>query len=311
MDHRSWTGHHGHAVTISTSNSTPPGDLFGRSRAHVDQALPQREAVACPLCQREPRLFAVDFQGLHLARCQSCGLELQSPRPVFEQLASAVYGSRYHRADETVVDPIRRWQVERQMSWLERFVPAGRRRLLDVGCGAGAFIRFATERGWVVDGTDVVVTDGARATGARLWEGQLPVIEFGVCRFDVVRFNHVLEHTQDPLAELRRARSLLTTNGLLHVGVPNVAGFSIRLKSWQSRLHLKSKLWKHYGALHHLWFFTPRTLARLADAAGFNVLQWETPVAGRPRRPGWVTAAIRGPLERARAGGILDLYARG
>ena len=229
---------------------------------------------------------------------------------MFEQLAIAVYGSTYHRADETLVDPIRRWQFERQLNWLERYVEAGRRRLLDVGCGAGAFIRFATERGWVVDGTDVVVTDWARDTGARLWEGQLPGIEFGACRFDVVRFNHVLEHTQDPLAELRCARSLLTTRGLLQVGVPNLAGFSIRLKSWQSRLHLKGNPWKHYGALHHLWFFTPRTLARLAEAVGFDVLHWETPVAGRPQRPGWVTALIRGPLESARAGGILDLYAR-
>ena len=161
-----------------------------------------------------------------------------------------------------------------------------------------------------MDGTDVVVTPSAVATGARLWAGQLPSIAFGARRYHAVRFNHVLEHTQDPLAELRAARAVLAPGGVLHVGVPNLAGFTITLKSWQSRLRLKRKRWKHYGALHHLWFFTPRTLARLVGAAGFEVSGWETPVAGRPGRPVWVTAAVRRPLEACRAGGILDLYAQ-
>jgi len=89
-----------------------------------------------------------------------------------------------------------------------------------------------------------------------------------------------------------------------------LAGLSLRLKSWQSRWRLKRQRWKHYGALHHLWFFTPATLARVIEAAGFEVLHLETPVLERPGRRGWVSALIRLPLEAARAGGIVDLYAR-
>ena len=92
--------------------------------------------------------------------------------------------------------------------------------------------------------------------------------------------------------------------------MPNLAGLSIRLKSWQSRLGLKRRRWKHYGALHHLWFFTPATLAALVEAAGFRVVHWETPAEDRPGRFGWAKALVRGPLEAARMGGILDLYAR-
>ena len=118
-----------------------------------------------------------------------------------------------------------------------------------------------------------------------MWEGQLPDVDFGSVRYDVVRFNQVLEHTQDPLAELRRARELVSTGGVLMIGVPNMAGLSIRLKTWQSRLGFKRQSWKHYGALHHLWFFTPRTLRRLVEAASFQVLRWETPITPRPGRP--------------------------
>ena len=297
---------------MAESSSAPPSgpaSLFGRPRSAVEQALSRREPVACPLCGVAPRPFAIDFQGLQLARCERCGLQFQSPRPVFEDLVRAIYGPAYHPPGEHITDSIRRYQFERQMRWLERPEASGR-RLLDVGCGSGAFMAFARARGWEAEGTDVVLTPAAAATGARLWEGQLPSIEFGASRYHAVRFNQVLEHTQDPLAELHAARAVLEPGGTLHVGVPNLAGFNITLKSWQSRLGLKRRRWKHYGALHHLWFFTPRTLARLVAAAGLQVIGWETPVAGRPGRPAWATAAIRRPLEALRAGGILDLYAR-
>ena len=262
------------------------------------------------MCGTPPRVFGADFQGFSLARCPSCELEFQSPRPVFAQLAEAVYGDDYHPPHQAAVDAEREWHYERQLTHLEALLETSRRDLLDVGCGAGAFIGYAGQRGWHVDGSDVVVTDWARATGVRLWQGQLPEIDFGGTQYDAVRFNHVLEHTPDPLRELQRAREVTRTGGLLMVGVPNMAGLSIRLKSWQSRLGLKRQAWKHYGALHHLWYFTPRTLRRLAERAGFDVIRVETPVPSKRDRPRWLTRLLRAPMEGTRSGGLLDLYAR-
>ncbi len=286
------------------------GSLFGRPRAEVDAALPDREPVDCPLCGQAPRPFGVDYQGLHLARCGACGLEFQHPRPVFEQLAAAVYDASYHPEGHESVAGGRERTFARQMERLERYLPRRPAALLDVGCGAGAFLGYARGRGWEVGGTDIRVTEAARRHGARLWAGQLPDIDFGGARFDAVRLNHVLEHTPDPLRELRRARHVVADDGVLLIGVPNVAGLSIRLKSWQSRLGLKRRPWKHYGALHHLWFFTPATLTALVEAAGFAVAHWETPAEDRPGRRGWRRALVRAPLEAARMGGIVDLYAR-
>lgn len=297
-------------MAVRNSNTKSAESLFGRSQTEIDLALSRREDVTCPLCHTTPEPFAVDFQGLNLARCSTCGLEFQSPRPTFDDLTHAVYGASYHTAKEKLIDVARRYQFARQTHRFEQYILGSRRRVLDVGCGAGAFIRFAIERGWVVEGTDIVINADACTTGARLWEGQLPAIEFDDRSFDVIRFNHVLEHTQDPLAELRRARSLMSDGGILHVGVPNLAGLNIQLKTWQSRLRFKGKPWKHYGALHHLWFFTPETLTRLVTMAGFEVLDWETPVMDRSGRPHLVTVVIRNFLEKIRAGGIIDLYAR-
>jgi 2-polyprenyl-3-methyl-5-hydroxy-6-metoxy-1,4-benzoquinol methylase len=286
------------------------GSLFGRPRAEVEAALPDREAVVCPLCGRAPRQFGIDFQGLHLARCGACGLEFQHPRPVFAQLAAAVYAREYHPEGHQTVDGSRERTFARQMERLERCVRRRPAALLDVGCGAGAFLGYARARGWTVGGTDISLTDDARRHGSRLWEGQLPDIDFHDARFDAVRLNHVLEHTQDPLRELRCARRIVADDGVLLIGVPNIAGLSIRLKSWQSRLGLKRRRWKHYGALHHLWFFSPATLAAVVEAAGFSVARWETPAGERPGRSEWMRSLVKGPLEAVRMGGILDLYAR-
>lgn len=282
--------------------------LFGRSRTEVKAALPDRERVNCPLCGREPHRFGVDFQGFQLARCPACGLEFQHPRPVPAQLDAAVYHADYHPPVDARTGRYRERAFAHQLARLAHHValPA---TLLDVGCGDGAFLRSAQSAGWDVAGTDIHLTDAVRGTGIRTVEAPLPDIDFDGERFDAIRFNQVLEHTPDPLAQLHAARRMVTDRGILLLGVPNLAAWGIRLKNWQSRLGLKRRPWKHYGALHHLWFFTPATLRRLVEAAGFRVVTWETPPHGRPAPPGPLRTLLDRSISALRAGGILELYA--
>ena len=141
-----------------------------------------------------------------------------------------------------------------------------------------------------------------------MWEGRLLEIDFGGARFDAIRFNHVLEHTQNPLAELQRSRTLLNPGGVIYISVPNIAGISTNLKNLQSRLHLKKRRWRHYAALHHLWFFTPSTLRRLIAHAGLGVLRWETPVFKKQGQSVIVDSISRQLLEKSRSSSILDFY---
>lgn len=300
-----------------SAEDKPGGSLFGQPRAVVEAALPAREPVRCPLCDIDPEPFATDAQGFRLARCPRCGLEFQSPRPVFAELAARVYGRDYHAAEEVGPPDITGTAYfARQLAHLKRLL---RRRgsLLDVGCGAGFFLEYARNNGWDVAGTEIRLSRRAQGLGVLLREGQLGEIDFGGRQFDVVRFHHVLEHTENPLIELQHARKLLLPAGVLLVAVPNLAGLSPRLKSWQSRLGLKGNRWRHYAALHHLWYFTPPTLTRLVEAAGFKTAFWETPVpakASQSRRrrgqPAWVTTLLRAVLEPLRWGSLLDFYCR-
>lgn len=291
-------------------SSSTRSSLFGSDRSVIEAEIKNMEEVSCPVCCIAPVPFAVDYQGFQLCRCPGCGLQFQSPRPTFEQLAEKVYNETYHSQPESPdqLNDATRYQFERQYRTIEELL-GHTGKILDVGCGNGTFLRMGQPRGWKVFGCDIVLSPYVRDNKEfPMWEGRLLEIDFGGARFDAIRFNHVLEHTQNPLAELQRSRTLLNPGGVIYISVPNIAGISTNLKNLQSRLHLKKRRWRHYAALHHLWFFTPSTLRRLIAHAGLGVLRWETPVFKKQGQSVIVDSISRQLLEKSRSSSILDFY---
>lgn len=291
-------------------SSSAPSSLFGSDRSVIEAEIKNMEEVLCPVCGTAPTPFAVDYQGFQLCRCTTCGLQFLSPRPTFEQLAEKVYNETYHAKPDKPdhLNESSRYQFERQYRSIEKLL--GRiGKILDVGCGNGTFLSYGQPRGWEAFGCDIVLSPYVRDSKSfPLWEGRLLDIDFGDARFDAIRFNHVLEHTQNPMAELERSRELLNPGGLIYIAVPNIAGISTHLKNLQSRLHLKKRRWRHYAALHHLWFFAPSTLRRLIERADLRVLHWETPVYMKEGQSALVEGGMRLLLEGSRSSSFLDFY---
>jgi 2-polyprenyl-3-methyl-5-hydroxy-6-metoxy-1,4-benzoquinol methylase len=269
----------------------------------------EMEQVRCPVCNIEPKLFAVDHQGFHLCRCPGCKLEFANPRPTLEELRNRLYQQDYFylSGGEEQIALTRQYQYDRLLRTIGRFLPE-KGRLLDVGCGDGAFLAFAQKRGWEVTGTDIRISSQARKVSCKLIEGQLGIVGLEAGSFDAIRFNHVLEHTQNPLVELIHSRKLVAPGGIIYIGVPNLAGISPRIKSIQSRLHLKARRWRHYAAIHHLWYFTPASLRTLVEKAGLRILLWETPMLRKPGHNPVGGAVYRFILERLHCASLLDFY---
>jgi SAM-dependent methyltransferase len=296
-------------VGQENTRAKAPRKLFGAPSKAVRAAFSQWERVACPLCRVSPEPFATDFLGFHLCRCPECGLQFLNPRPTVEQLTESVYNETYFAGSGSFkgFSGSQLYQFGRQLETIERLLKH-RGILLDVGCGSGAFLRYAMDAGWQAAGTDIRLADEARRLGCPLWEGQLHEIDTGEKCFDVIRLNHVLEHMQDPLMELIRCRNLINEGGLVFVSVPNIASISVRIKNTQSRFRLKRNRWRHYGALHHLWFFSPATLRKLAEHAGLQVLHWETPLLGKEVKSSLLERLSRRLLESSGSASILDFY---
>lgn len=117
-------------------------------------------------------------------------------------------------------------RVARVLDFARAHFPAGKvPRLLDVGSGLGVFPHRMTEAGWqctALDPDERAARHSREVIGIEAITGDFMQLNTGTLgRFDVVTFNKVLEHVEDPVAMLARARSLLTPGGFVYFEVPD------------------------------------------------------------------------------------------
>jgi len=138
----------------------------------------------------------------------------------------------------------------------------GAGRLLDVGCGDGAFLEVAQDCGYDVTGLepDPVAVEGARSRGLAVHLGTLPCSALAADSFDHITLNHVLEHVHDPVATVREALRLLKPGGRLWVALPNLDA---------QGLARFGPHWIGLEAPRHLTLFTGPSLRRLLVDSGF------------------------------------------
>jgi 2-polyprenyl-3-methyl-5-hydroxy-6-metoxy-1,4-benzoquinol methylase len=191
-------------------------------------------------------------------------------------------------------------------------VPAGARRVVDVGCGAGALGRAlkAERRGVEVRGVEVVPEQAERA---RAWLDEVSCADAAAPlpaswpAPDCVVFADVLEHLVDPWGVLRAWRGRLAEGGTLVASVPNVA-----CREVVSGLLRGEWRYGNSGILDrtHLRFFTRSTALELVAGAGFRVRSVRPvvhmPVGGALGRAlaRWAVRSGAGePVSGARPGG--------
>ena len=113
--------------------------------------------------------------------------------------------------------------LERRLALTRRHVPLEGKRILDAGCGVGAFVRRLREFTPDVQGFDI-----ERESVLRGIE-EVPGLSVAVAEhlpyrdgaFDVILMHEVLEHVDDDLASLREMRRVLAPGGRLVVFCPN------------------------------------------------------------------------------------------
>ncbi|HEV8574353.1 MAG TPA: methyltransferase domain-containing protein [Dehalococcoidia bacterium] len=113
--------------------------------------------------------------------------------------------------------------LERRLEIMRRHVDLEGKRILDIGCGVGAFVRRLREFSPHVAGIDVdaerVIEGGRAMPDLALAVGEhLPFVDG---TFDVILLHEVLEHVTDDRATLREARRLLAPRGRVVIFCPN------------------------------------------------------------------------------------------
>jgi SAM-dependent methyltransferase len=242
-------------------------------------------ASDCPACggplDPEPALRGVDrlhgTPGAFEVRvCASCGTGRTFPLAAPEELAR-FYPEAYDAyslpaggAAHVLAVGLFRWHYHwllrrKPFAVLRRLTPG---RLLDVGAGRGDLGAVLAARGWDVIAMEpsAQACEEGRRRGLTMVQGALGGAELSG-PFDVVVFQHALEHVADPGEDLRHALALLRPGGLLLVAVPNYGS---------KQAELFGDAWFHLDLPRHRSHFTAAGLERLLHATCFERIELST-----------------------------------
>jgi SAM-dependent methyltransferase len=137
-------------------------------------------------------------------------------------------------------------------------------RLLDVGCGTGAFLNAMKREGWQITGLEPDAD--ARRVARELYRIEpleaSSLYDLPEGSFDAITLWHVLEHVHDLHGYVTQLRKLLKPTGKLFIAVPNY--HSADAETYRIN-------WAAYDVPRHLYHFTPKAISTLMDLHGLRV----------------------------------------
>jgi len=224
----------------------------------------------CPLCASDATKAQIFRTETDIVQCQDCSLVYLRTHPDEEQ--TLMYYQHY--ADDTShmrlpknVEEIRSSGLRREyfmQELLQHAKPPG--MLLDIGCGWGAFLANARDKGFTPYGIDVchkAANFAATVLGIPTVCDELEDCQFTDGMFDVVVAIHTLEHLVSPTEALKRIHLILKPGGVLCGIVPNIDSFcSLKRK----------ERWQWLDVNTHYIHFAPPTLKRTLESHGFELL---------------------------------------
>ncbi|MGI9107923.1 MAG: class I SAM-dependent methyltransferase [Pyrinomonadaceae bacterium] len=144
--------------------------------------------------------------------------------------------------------------------------PARHRRLLEIGSAYGFFLdvvrrEFASVQG--IDITDAGVRYARDELKLDVVQADFLAHDYGAAKFDVVCMWDTIEHLREPQKYVEKIAAHTEPGALLAITTADIESFNARLR--------KEK-WRMIHPPTHLHYFSPRTIARLLDSYGFDVV---------------------------------------
>lgn len=140
--------------------------------------------------------------------------------------------------------------------------------VLDVGCSSGLLLSLLKKEGFSVFGLEP--NKKAYLMAKKLLKDKVynqvltDYIEKNHRQYDIVIYNHVLEHIIDVNKELFLIKRVLKKNGLLVVGTPNYHNLIF---------YLRGKFWEPLMPKEYSWHFSKDNLLSLLKKNNFSILE--------------------------------------
>lgn len=231
------------------------------------------------------RRLGIEDSRFNVVKCLKCGLLSLYPIPTENEFHS-IYSDYAVKKDRISVEKSRKGIYESKLKKITQLTSG--KRLLDIGAGVGTFVNCAGRFGF--DPIGVEYESGQCKLAKELYGIDLINNRFeAICAdlaedpFDVIHMHHVLEHVQSPKRVLRLAYEILNKQGILLVEVPNQFS-NIRT---ELRYYTLKKFTFPDNKLHHLYFFSIRTLMKYIQSTNFEIIEFHQHRPREKKMPVW------------------------
>jgi 2-polyprenyl-3-methyl-5-hydroxy-6-metoxy-1,4-benzoquinol methylase len=185
------------------------------------------ENINCNFCGSSESQELCAYGGIKIVKCAQCAQAYRNPRlniDAGKELYERNYYEQY-KGIEACISSARTGLFTAILNRLDKEVYSSPKRLLDVGCGQGHFLKLANDRGWEVYGNDLsksACNFAQREFGLDLKNSSLEEAGFTAEYFDVISLWNALDHLYNPFQVIQEARRLLKPKGILFIRVPNL-----------------------------------------------------------------------------------------
>ncbi len=214
---------------------------------------------------------------VNIVECKNCVFSWQYPISRTKDQSISYFESAY--AGNGL--PKSRYFDENQKRKIAKFelnfvesLPVTKKRMMDIGAGAGIFAELAAQKGWSVTAVDPAIEPGRLKKNSRIKviKGTISQIPKGE-RFDIITLWDVIEHVTNPKKLICEAGLFLRKGGWLVLETGN----------YKSGDRVKAGINHWIYQLDHRWYFSPESLEQLLTETGFSDFKFSDKVF----RPGW------------------------
>jgi len=226
----------------------------------------------CPACgSSDPKvyfsakdpdnLFSTPFTLLH---CNLCNLVFIREILKLDNL----YTGTYYGDPKSILKPFFNMALHlfilNRIKLIKRY-KEGPGKILDIGCGDGAFLSHMNKYGWQVFGIDssLSASDFMANKNLTLFGKDFLNTNIEAKSMDAVTYWYSFEHLSNPLEYLEKTYTVLKDDGILVISVQNIESF---------QAIFSGNRWFHLDLPRHILHFSPSTLQRILLNANFRIL---------------------------------------
>lgn len=233
----------------------------------------------CPLCnnydEKKSRIFTSDHW--ELVKCLHCSFVYMPVVPIYERMKEEFAWEKNFGESQNIKisKKIRRYikgliKRNKLLYLLDKFSNKG--NILDIGCGSGVKFNDLPDK-YIPFGIDISLKSAHEAKnifekrgGTAVCAPAVEVLkEFGKNKFNGVILRSYLEHEHEPLTVLQELKKTIKKDGIVIIKVPNFSSIN--------RI-IRGKNWCGYRFPDHVNQFTPKTLRKMIDIAGYKIIKF-------------------------------------